>query len=531
MIKLNRTSIKIENGARRFLSQVAKGDAYLPIIMLEAFVTGGRTYQAYERGGFVEARERGTEETLGAIFWLGGVQAFNKIGDLIGKHILGLENIENDFVNKKKKSRFGLEKIDFEVGKDAVRNPLENYISSVEKQAKKLKTQSKRIPKLSNQTLAVFKFTKIISSILLANSIIGFVVPKLNQAITRNYRSEIEKLDNKNNDGSQTSVKNSYVKTKYGNFDDFIDKTSDKNKNSIAFKGFNVQALLSLTNKFENDATYKLLSTDAGVAGGRAISARNKHERREVLFRDLSSIYFYMYCKNHLNSMFNYIESGRGTRLDPVRTNLLDRHIRKNLKAQSYSPDEFRELVLGRSVEIPENIKAKFGESEVISLSEFKQLIGNNKTLSKIAEQMSKVQPEKVGMGRVLTLEQIQDVYSGGLINNPRFLNFIFNEYSEGKSTNPFKYFADKDLRSLKSKMQNYVEDIIQKASSKGERITVETLKKANRKNLILNGINLGIGFAVCAYCLSTVIPKMQYWITKKSTGEDKFPGIETYKK
>ena len=54
---------------RKFVTQLDKSGAILPVVLLEGAVTGGRTYQAYKRDGFVEARERVTEESLGAIFW------------------------------------------------------------------------------------------------------------------------------------------------------------------------------------------------------------------------------------------------------------------------------------------------------------------------------------------------------------------------------------------------------------------------------------------------------------------------------
>ena len=61
-----------------------------PLVLLECFVTGGRTLQAAKRGGFDEARERLTEESVGAFFWFCGVKAFNKMNDFIGKWILRL---------------------------------------------------------------------------------------------------------------------------------------------------------------------------------------------------------------------------------------------------------------------------------------------------------------------------------------------------------------------------------------------------------------------------------------------------------
>ena len=44
-------------------------------------------------------------------------------------------------------------------------------------------------------------------------------------------------------------------------------------------------------------------------------------------------------------------------------------------------------------------------------------------------------------------------------------------------------------------------------------------------KNLTYSGINFAAGFAVAALFLSTLIPKFQYWYTRKTTGKNEFPG------
>jgi len=491
MSRISGTSYnKIQHGARKFVANLGRGDALLPIILLEAAVTGGRTYHAYKRGGFVEGRERGTEETLGAIFWLGGVTAFNKMGDAIGKKVLKLQTA------------------DFEVGKDAVRNPLKNFIN--------------KFPKYSEKTLGIFKFAKITSSILLANAVIGFVVPKINQGITKKYQKGIEQLDN--NKKSELSSNAAALTTQ-------ADKTPSKKNTS--FKGLGVQNLLFLSNSFENDARYKLLSTDAGIAGGRAASARNKYERREILFRDLSSVYFYMFCRSHLNSVLNLIQSGRVNRLDTLSAKTLDTHLQDNLKSkQTYSAEEFEKLVLGHTdAIIPDKVQSKI-KNGIIDLEEFKNLVDVRMDLNLVgrAEKMSQLQPQIEGKS-ILTAEQLKDVYSGGLLNNPKFLNEVFENYTDKKSTNPFMFVAEKDLRGLKQQMADYVGDIIKKAKANGENITMDTLKNASKKNFTRNAFNLGIGFAVSAYFLSTAIPKMQYWLTRRQTGDDKFPGTEKYEK
>lgn len=475
MANVNNISVRIEKSARRFISDLGRADALLPVILLEAAVTGGRTYNAYDRGGFVEARERATEETLGAIFWLGGAAAFNKLGDHIGEKLLGIKDIE------------------FDVGKDAIRNPFGNYLQ--------------KHAKYSQKTLATFKFTKVIASLVLANAIIGFVVPKINQAITRKYQKDIEKLDKRKKDI----------------------------KEATSFHGAGSgQILMTLTNYFENDARVKLLSTDVGIAGGRAINARNKHERREILFRDLSSIYFYLLCRKHINNILNKLQDGKWTRLDPISVSKLDKYLKKQLTKDSYTEEEFERLVLGdRNAAIPHKVQAKI-KNGLITLDDFKRATWTNlikfSPLRKRAEAMSKLQPPLEGVS-ILTTEQVKDLYSKGLIDNPEFLSELFSRNTKGKSTNPLLFVSEKDLRSLKQNAVEHIESIINAAKSRGESITLESLKRANKLNLYKNAFNLTAGFAVAAYFLSTVIPRVQYWITRKQTGENKFPGIQKYDK
>ena len=85
-----------------------------PVILLECFVTGGRTINAHKRGGFIESRERFTEEVIGALFWFGGVKALNKVNDFALRKMMGLKDTN------------------FDVVKDSIRDPLANYM----KQAK-----------------------------------------------------------------------------------------------------------------------------------------------------------------------------------------------------------------------------------------------------------------------------------------------------------------------------------------------------------------------------------------------------------
>ena len=75
--------------------------------------------------------------------------------------------------------------------------------------------------------------------------------------------------------------------------------------------------------------------------------------------------------------------------------------------------------------------------------------------------------------------------------------------------------------------MEEYVNTIIKKA--KGKEITADLLNRVCRENYIKNAFNWGLGFAISAAFLSTFIPKIQYWITRKVTGSNEFPGTADY--
>ncbi len=146
-------NLKKQFQPRNIVSAMAS-DGFLPVIALEAFVEAGRTYQAYKRGGFDEARERITEEFSGAVFWLGGVTGLNWLFEKLGQKILQLPKKTVD------------------IAKDDVRNPLVNFLKGE-------KRTNKNATEITQKLMARFKFTKVIASVLIANAFIGFVLPKI----------------------------------------------------------------------------------------------------------------------------------------------------------------------------------------------------------------------------------------------------------------------------------------------------------------------------------------------------------------
>ncbi len=94
-----------------------------------------------------------------------------------------------------------------------------------------------------------------------------------------------------------------------------------------------------------------------------------------------------------------------------------------------------------------------------------------------------------------------------------------------------YKYVAQNDLDAIKKDLVQYVNSIIESAKkTNANEITTSLLKKASNNNLKMNAINWGSGFVISALFLSTIIPKLQYLITKLRTGSNSFPGTEEFR-
>ena len=52
-------------------------------------------------------------------------------------------------------------------------------------------------------------------------------------------------------------------------------------------------------------------------------------------------------------------------------------------------------------------------------------------------------------------------------------------------------------------------------------------MKRMNKRNLVKGGVFMGLAMGVSSLFLSTIIPKIQYYITYLRTGKNSFPGTE----
>ena len=258
-------------GLTKTLGTFYNPNAVLPTLVIETGVTLGRAKQASKRGGKQEATERLVEQGVSALVWVYGVQVLKKMGDFVGKNVLGIKDLE------------------FDVGRDFLRNPIKNN--------------------KINANTAGFKVGNILLSTALATYFIGFILPKINHKISSKVvEKEKQEKENQNNE-AKTTLK----PTK-------LEEFKNSSKKNLTFTSL-IDKGISLAHTLENNQTARLLITDTGVVGGRFYNSRNKYEKIESLFRDISSIYFYLLSSNHVVKLFDKLTKNADITYSPVSKN------------------------------------------------------------------------------------------------------------------------------------------------------------------------------------------------------------------
>ena len=582
--------IKRTSPARAFVTSLNKNGAILPVLLLEATVTGGRTYQAYKRDGFVEARERVTEESLGAIFWLFGATIFAALFDKIGQKFMKIPKNMPD------------------VGRDELRGPFNNFVNKIAAVLKLSASQKEAV----KTNLARFSVGKTAASLITACLFIGYVVPKLNQAITKHLFGKMNQKDPNHEKAPDPYTNRLTLKDARAIFSakgisinavenfkasmgkglhllDYSKKSSaEKNdtssKSSPSFKS-SADSLLRIVQNFQTNDVWKLMGTDVGTVTGRTANARNKDERIEIMFRDISSIYFYCFSMPAIVAFMNKKDAFKGmnTKLNSMTAMEVHNYMVNSMAdagLDKMSPQNFKSMMLGKKLDSTEaellnkafpnrkpasEKRVFFGlfkkkvppVYDSTTLENFFKIVDENITdkskaerIKLLAEKMSKSQPLKEGLA-MITGSQAEDMLKGGLIREQSFLQKMINHtfenfivkpenYDEAgnpikkrakKLTNPltdsYRYISQNEIEDRRKEIINYVKAIINEAENKKQDVDFELLKKMNRRNMTRGGLFMLLAMGVSSLFLSTIIPKVQYYITYKRTGKHSFPGTE----
>lgn len=491
------------SGTRSFFRTLANPDALTSTVILETAVTGGRGYNAYKRGGVDELRERAVDDVVSAVFWMKGVDIFNKIGNKFGEKVLKLPTT------------------DFDMGKDALRTPFQNVVQDLPK----MKVKSADLQKMEKK-LAVFKFSKIIAATLLSTAFVGFTLPKINQAITRISIAQKVSKDTKTLGNTKKQLPD-YSNMHSIDFEQFDKQLSKQSKPS--FKG----TLETVVHYLENNKICKLLSSDVGITTGRVASARNADEGREYLFRDIASSFFYTASTPLIYSGLQKITGSKGlTSIDPVAAKQVSSHLIEQIEqvGGKMKASEFVQRTLGTLDDAGKELLKKLPFSnDVISVKEVIKHL-DDKELIKKAARMSRLQPNKAGVGGVLTRQQVEDVLKRGSINTPEFMKSLYTEHFGKKLTDRHRYIPMGKITSFRDNIDNYINSVIKVANKKNNGIvTKEIIEKANKNSFAMTAGFRTIAIGISALALGVAIPKIQYAITRKKTGSAAAPGLREY--
>ena len=567
--------------ARSFVTSLNKKGAILPVVLLEATVTGGRTYQAYKRDGFVEARERITEESLAAVFWLFGATMAAALFDKIGQKFMKIPKNMPD------------------VGRDNIRSPFNNFIN---KEVSGILQMSSKQKETVKNKLARFSVGKTFASLITACLFIGYVVPKLNQGITKHIFGKMDKKDPNHEKAPDPYTTRLTLKDARAIFsakgisinavENFKARQilnqnaqiAQQNKSNPSFKA-NADSLLRIVQNFQSNDVWKLLGTDVGTVTGRTANARNNDERVEIMFRDISSIYFYCFSMPAIVAFMNRKDAFKGlnTKLNPMSAMEVHNHMISKMAENGFeqmTPQNFKNMMLGR--ELNENeaslLKKAFPNSKSAStkkvffglfnkkvppvydsttLENFFKIVDENIADKTIAQRIknnaaeaSKMQPLKEGIA-MITESQAEDAIKGGEIRKPEFLKKVIGNSFEDfivkpencdasgnvikkgakKLTNPlnndYKFIENSEIENHRKEIIDYVQSIIKEAENKKQNVNFELMQKMNKRNLTKGGLFMLLAMSVSSLFLSTIIPKIQYYITYLRTGKNSFPGTE----
>lgn len=469
----NKTNFKGIEALQKGLDTFYNANAVLPTLAIETGVTLGRSYEADKRGGKIEATERFIEQGVSALVWLFGVQAIKKIGETILK------------------KPFNIKSFDFDIGKDILRDPVKNN---------------------NLQKAAFVKGTNILLATTLATYFIGFILPKINNKI-------VKKIIKKNENNSKNKENTLLKQTSFEQFKNGL------KKDNIAFKGLSSDGILNLCRTIETNSTARLLITDAGVVTGRCHNAKNKYKKIEGVFRDIASIYFYLFAPKHTVALLNKLT--KNADINPKALNKLTKMLDSNLSSTKLSASKFSKQVLGNIEESSkETLNELFKDKKTVTLEEFLKTFP---ACFDKASLMTELQPV-FNDNRVLTKQQASDVLNSGLISDPAFLKKAFSAATKGASESKTKFVSNRELEKIRFSFDNFIKQVVDFAQNKNLEVDSSLIKKVKNINTIKNFSFNIIGVAFAAFALGILIPKVQYAITKKLTNKDEYPGLDEYK-
>ena len=461
--KNNNFNFKSNDPFSKPLGQFYDKNATLPTLLIESGVTLGRTYEANKALGKKAAVERFVEQGASAIIWVYGVQFLQKTVETLARPFLKGADLN------------------FDVGFDALRNPIKN---------------NKIDPKIAN-----FKTLNMIATTAFATYFIGFILPKINYKISSHFSNKNDSKEKKE------------IPLKAPSFEEFQKNTNkNKKKENLSFKS----KLDTFAHILENNSTARLFITDLGVVSGRFKNARNKKEKIGGLFRDISSIYFYLRATKDIVKVLNKSPFSKSTNIDPKAQEAVLGLIEEKIKNGATKEDIIKNLSQELDIVDKKNIDLIFANQKngTIKTEDF---INYYAHLKDKALDMAKLQPIFEGSG-VLSKQEAYDVLNPSWVAEPRFLKETMAKITKGKSDDKRRYVSKDFLEKQRKSLSDFSDKIVEflKKENIEEKDLSSKLQSFAKKNTRNNFINYAIATILSSFALGIIIPKVQYFIMEK---------------
>ncbi len=475
----------------KILSTIDNEDGMAPLWIKDLITNAGRSYMEYNRGGQGAqhaGRERLFEEFSTTLVWLGGREVVNRFLLNPVMRAMGLDP-----------------KVDLALLSQKTQHVPE-WIASRMKQY---------------QVASVARF---LIGTLLPVAIIGFVIPPVNQAITR-FKLNQEAQKQGTQPGNVAPVKPASpqsIANKLYPAGSWAQPLQNQVLNPsypalltapgmARFGSFGSQALQLMSNVINNDRI-STMAIDAGISGGRFIKARNWVERLEVTIREASIILFlYLlspFIKNALGGLFDKQRAFTGLTYDAIHW-----LGKKPITASAWKSE----------LALLNNLNAHNGFNKVASLLNPKTGRFDNNPLLELARLQGKI--PILSSKSSLPLDIFRKIFGENAGNaavkyvlDPR----RFLDIDKLKDLPLLTKAAAPGSKQALLKFNPYFSKIL-----KAPRLN-DALKQALTRTKNFKALILLASYGISGVCLAVLSPMFQHWLTYKLTGKVDFPGVRT---
>ena len=420
------------------------------------------------------------------LFWLFGADLLRRGINKVGEKVLG---------NK-------IGNLNVDIGFDELRNPFGTISKSLQK------------------TTGIFKVASTIGAVLATTTFVGFGLPKIKQKISdiargKNGKHTSQAKKNSKETQNNTAQSNKVISDKIN-----TDKNVKEIEKNLSFKGDVLSKMLLLTHNIDNNSAVRLLSTDAGILTGRAMSARNPDEAREYLFRDTTSSYFYTFATGNIIMLLNALTKNKNIHPNALveLCDELKKKMPENMSLEDFAKATFKKDGIAKKLE---NIP--FDKKNIVELDKLKDILSPEEFAK--ATKLSQLQPQKDGKS-LLTKLQVEDIFSSSWFSDPEFLSRTTKSATWGKSENPEKFVSRKQIDKARTVLDGFAESVYKNIKKKKDTISYQDIENFAKKNVINSSAFFAIGTAISIFALAWAIPKMQTELTARRTGKNENPAF-----